>query len=104
MVEVEINGEKRCLTDRYETWVSQRMRKLRLQGQEIWVRIHVGGDLNFLLPIGPCPAMGVGSGELSPRQENLCNFFRRSGIKDRPIQPGTIISFLKDLKRFLRGL
>lgn|GEM_PF-2463492 len=103
-IEIEINGEKRSLSAPYQSWVAQRLQRLRRQGQEAWARIHVGGDLNFLMPIGPCPPMGIGGGRLSPRQKELCNFFRRSGIKDRPLQPGTLVSFLQDLKRFLHSL
>ena len=103
MIELEINHEKRSLTDRYESWIAQRLQQLRQMGQEVWVRIYVGGDLNFLLPIGNCPPAGVGGGGLSPRQQELCNFFHRSGIENRPLNAGTLVSFLKELERFLRG-
>ncbi len=101
MIELEINGEKRSLTDRYESWISERFRMLREQGHEIWVRIRIGGDLNLFLPIGPCPSSGGGGGGLSPRQVDVCNFYRESGISNRPLNQGTLIAFLQKLVKFL---
>jgi len=33
----------------------------------------------------------------------LENGFHRSGIEDRPLNAGTLVYFLKELERFLRG-
>jgi hypothetical protein len=97
---VKIGSQERSLSDADPHWVEQQINGLRRDGEAVTVvvRIQVGdGELCFVAP----PSGGGAARRYSTAQSAIIALWSKCGMNGASISPGALISFLKQLPRYL---
>jgi hypothetical protein len=102
MVTIDINGQRKSLAEKHESWVTEQINNRRKSGIPVTIRIEIGGDinLNFSADDQPCGG-GGGSRNYSRTQQEVINLWCNSKLNSPPVAPGDLISFLKRLSKLL---
>ena len=99
-VTIEINGQTKSLSEKFESWISEQIRNRRQDGESITLIVRIGGDLDLIFVCKDSPSTGGSSGrQYTPRQQELINLWLEKGLNSCPVNPGNVISFLKELER-----
>lgn len=100
MSTVKIGLQERSLNEADPHWVEQQINGLRRDGAAVTVvvRIQVGdGDLCFVAP----PSGGGVPRRYSTVQSAIIALWSKCGMNSASFSPGDLISFLKQLQRYL---
>lgn len=102
-VTIRIGDEQRSIGDNYEAWISEQIRNRRKSGQKARIVIEIGGDLalTFACEDSPTGGGGGGSRNYSLRQQGIIDLWFKHGLDKCPINPGEVISFLKQLRKLI---
>lgn len=99
--EVHINGDVRSLAEADAQWVAKSINGRKHDDVPVHVRLVVkepGIDLELA-----APATGGGGGGRMPnnREREILAMWTRHGLGDADIKVGELVSFLKELARYL---
>ena len=99
MVTIQINNEKRDLSDADEQWINQQINRRRAAGETICVRIAIHEDnINVTLATPTCGGGGGGGRPPNRRESAVLDLWAKRGLNDASFTGGNVVSFLKQLQ------
>ncbi|PXA03985.1 hypothetical protein DDZ13_08030 [Coraliomargarita sinensis] len=105
MITVEIGSETRDLEDRQTVqWIANQIENRKNVGEPVEIIIHIDEpNANIDLPVRDCPSPGGSSGgrPLNGREQDIVDAWRSSGLCETDFAVGSLIAFLKQIKRYL---
>lgn len=93
------NGQKVCLKDVTEAWISQQIGRRQNDYRDVCVRVTIESQSGVFLtfPTSPCSSGGGLSRELDRNEERACDIWRKLGLNEPGFRPENIIAFLKQI-------
>jgi hypothetical protein len=102
MISVKIGSQEHSLSSADPHWIEQQIKGLRQDGEivTVVVRVDVGGvELCFVAP--PPSGGGGGRKSYSAAERAIIALWSECGMNNAGFSPGNLISFLKQLPRYL---
>ena len=102
MITLKIGSAQRSDNEIEEKWISEALRK-RINGQQnICVQFIINnGDMSLTLSSVNCSGSFGGEGEPNHKQKRVIDLWRKHQLDGQIINTGMIVSFLKQLNKYL---
>ncbi|WP_229608385.1 hypothetical protein [Vibrio parahaemolyticus] len=99
MIRVEINEERRELSETSPDWIVQQIKERQRRSIPVCVKVFVNMDnVNVALSCGECPQGSTGGGRVpNPKEGEILSLWEKFGCSKNPINSGNIIAFLKHI-------
>lgn len=100
MITVTIGGETRDIGEATESWVTQRINRLRQEGQQACVQVAISlSGLNMRLSTPTCVAVGGGGRPPNANEREVFALWEKLGLNRHDFSPGSVVAFLKQFRR-----
>jgi hypothetical protein len=101
MIRISIGSQDRqysSISDVEKRWIAQQLRRRRNGGPCVSVEL-TGADCDVRLTTGACSGRGGGGRQPNRKERRIFELWNDRGLNDSAVDPGDVISFLKQLRR-----
>lgn len=98
---VKIGSQEHSLGDADPHWVEQQINGLRREGEAVTVVVRIQVDGRELCFVAPPPPDSGPRRQYSTAENAIIALWSRCGMNKASVSPGDLISFLKQLSRYL---
>lgn len=101
-IRVHIGSSDKPLNQVTNDWITQEINNRKRDGQNVCVKVTINGDgVNIVLSSLDCATGRRGGRRPNKKEQKLFSLWKKRGMKNDNIVPGSLISFLNQFSHYI---